>query len=493
MENTDIYQDIEKRTNGDIYIGVVGPVRTGKSTFIKRFMELLVLPAMDGDEKARAVDELPQSAEGKTVMTTEPKFVPSKAAEISLSDSSSSVRAKVRLIDCVGFSVNGAFGFEENGSARLISTPWSSVPLPFEKAAETGTQRVIREHSTIGVLVTTDGSFTDIERAAYVPAEERSVNELKAIGKPFVILLNSAEPEGADARELRAQLEEKYSVTVIAANCKQLNAENISYILRSVLLEFPVRCVDFNLPDWLQVLGSDSSVISDISARLEKTAKTVVKMRDCALFERAFDDSDGILPPVACSMNLGEGSALIELAAREDLFFRVLSEECGTNIDGRRALMSYVSELAKSKRSYDKINTAFEQAESGGYGMVAPCDDVALGKPEMIKQGGSLGIKIKASASCYHIMKINVSSEFSPVIGPQAQSEEFINGIISDFDTSPDKLWSINMFGKTLKELVSEGLSAKTAAMPVSVQNKMRRAISKIVNDGRGNVICLVF
>jgi len=493
MENTDIYQDIEKRTNGDIYVGVVGPVRTGKSTFIKKFMELLVLPALADSAKERATDELPQSAEGKTVMTTEPKFVPSKAAEVNFSDGGSSVKAKVRLIDCVGFAVEGAFGFEENGAVRLVNTPWSSSPLPFEKAAETGTRRVIREHSTIGVLVTTDGSFTDIERVNYLPAEERSVSELKAIGKPFIILLNVVDPTAASSRALRAQLEEKYSVAVIAANCKELTVTDVSYILRSVLLEFPVKEVDFNIPDWMQVLDRESSLISDISARLERTAKSVVKMRDCALFERAFDDCENILPPAACNMNLGDGRAEIDLTAREGVFFKILSEECGEDICDNRALMRYVKELSKNKQSYDKIRRAFEEAENVGYGMVAPFDDISLKQPEMIKQGNSLGIKIKASAPSYHIMKVDISSEFSPVIGSQSQSEDFIKGVIADFETSPDKLWSISMFGKTLKELVSEGLSAKMSAMPASVQNKMRRAITKIINDGRGNIICFVF
>lgn len=493
MENTDIYQDIEKRTNGDIYIGVVGPVRTGKSTFIKKFMELLVLPSLSDSAKERATDELPQSAEGKTVMTTEPKFVPAKAAEVNFSDGNTDVKAKVRLIDCVGFAVEGAFGFEENGEARLVNTPWSSSPLPFEKAAETGTRKVIREHSTIGILVTTDGSFTDIDRVNYIPAEERSVAELKAIGKPFIILLNATNPDSDSVRALRAQLEEKYSVSVIAANCKNLTVGDISYILRSVLLEFPVREVDFNIPDWMQVLERDSSLISDISARLERVAKNVVKMRDCALFERAFDDCENILPPVACNMSLGDGRAEIDLAARDGVFFKVLSEECAENIENNRSLMRYVKELSKSKKSYDKIRRAFEDAESGGYGMVSPFDDISIEQPEMIKQGNSLGIKIKASAPSYHIMKVDISSEFSPVIGPQSQSEDFIKGVIADFDSSPDKLLSISMFGKTLKELVSEGLSAKMSAMPASVQNKMRRAITRIINDGRGNIICFVF
>lgn len=493
MQNSDIYQDIEKRTGGDIYIGVVGPVRTGKSTFIKKFMETLVLPALTGDVKERTLDELPQSAEGKTIMTTEPKFVPSKAAEVSFSDGGTTAKAKVRLIDCVGFCVEGAFGFEENGAARLINTPWSDAPVPFEKAAETGTERVITEHSTIGVMVTTDGSFTDIPRESYIPAEERAVNELKAIGKPFIILLNVQTPSSEAATALKANLEEKYGVSVIAVNCKELSAADVNYVLRSVLLEFPVKCVDFDIPDWMQVLEKDSPLISDIFSRIAKTADKVSKMRDCSLFERTFDDSENILPPIECDMNLGDGNARISLAAKDGVFYKILSEECGKNINGEKELMSYVKELSADKVSYDKIRQAFEQAESGGYGMVALCDGASMERPEMFSRGDSVGIKIKASAPCYHIMKINVSSEFSPVVGTKNQGEDYIKEIIADYDVSPDKIWSINMFGKTLKELVGEGLSAKMSAMPLNVQNKMRRAITKIVNDGRGNIICLIF
>lgn len=493
MQSTDIYQDIEKRTNGDIYIGVVGPVRTGKSTFIKKFMETLVLPALSGDVKSRAVDELPQSAEGRTVMTTEPKFVPSKAAEVAFTDGNSSVKAHVRLIDCVGFSVNGAFGFEEEGTARLVNTPWSPSPVPFEKAAEIGTQRVIKEHSTIGVLVTTDGSFTDIPRENYIPAEERAVKELKDIGKPFIILLNAENPSSEAVRELKLRLEEKYSVAVIAVNCKNIGADDVNYILRTILLEFPLKCVDFCIPDWMQVLDKDSGIISDIASRITKAAAGVVKMKDCSLFEEAFSDSDSVNPVIECNMNLGEGNAEITLTARDGVFYKVLSEECGEKIDGNKRLMSYVKELSASKKSYDKIKQAFEQAESGGYGMAPMCDGVTMERPEILRQENSLGMKIKASAPCYHIMRIDVSSEFSPVVGTQAQSESYINGIIADYDTAPEKIWSMNMFGKTLKELVSDGLSAKMTAMPVNVQNKMRRAIGKIVNDGRGNIICLIF
>jgi len=493
MYSTDIYQDIKKRTDGDIYVGVVGPVRTGKSTFIKRFMETLVLPALSGDVKQRAVDELPQSAEGKTVMTTEPKFVPSKAASVSFSDVGNVVNAKVRLIDCVGFSVEGAFGFEENGAARLINTPWSDTPVPFERAAEIGTERVIKEHSTIGVLVTTDGSFTDIPRESYIPAEERAVKELKEIGKPFIILLNAAEPSLEATLALRQSLEEKYGVTVLAANCKTLTEGDVNYILRSVLMEFPLKSVDFDIPDWMQVLEKESPLISDIFSRIAKAADGVKKMRDCSLFENAFSDSESILPAIECNMDLGEGNAKITLSAKEGVFYKILSEECGEEISDNKKLISYVKELAESKRSYDKIKSAFEQAENSGYGMAPMCDGVTMERPEAIKQGNSVGMKIKASAPCYHIMKINVSSEFSPVVGTQSQSEEYINGIIADYDTSPEKIWSINMFGKTLKELVSEGLSSKMTAMPINVQNKMRRAIGKIINDGRGNIICLIF
>lgn len=493
MEETGVYLDVEKRTGGDIYIGVVGPVRTGKSTFIKKFMQALVLPNAEGDAKARMNDELPQSAEGKTVMTTEPKFVPSQAAEISLGGGGASAKARVRLIDCVGYSVEGAFGFEENGSPRLINTPWSASPMPFEKAAELGTEKVIKEHSTIGVLITSDGSFTDIPRENYVRAEERTVRELKEIGKPFIILLNTVNGSSAETQKLVAEMEEKYHNTVLAVNCSLMTEEDLRYVLSEVLFEFPVTNVDFNIPDWMQVLPEQSKIISDVAEKIRKTAPSVKKMKDCSLFEKCFAKSDYVSPPVSCNMNLGDGSAVIELAAKEGVFYRILGEECGEDLSDDCKLMNYVKTLAEAKRSYDRIKQAFEEAEINGYGMVAPAsDDMTLEKPEMIRQGAGYGVSLKASAPGYHIMKIDVTSEFSPMMGTRERSEEFVRNMLSRFDSEPEKIWDTDMFGKSLRELVNEGLSSKMASMPDNVRKKMRRTVTRIVNEGRGGVICII-
>lgn len=493
MENNSVYRDVEKRTGGDIYIGVVGPVRTGKSTFIKKFMELLVLPEVSGSEKARMTDELPQSAEGKTVMTTQPKFVPAEAAEVRLTEGDNPTKARIRLIDCVGYAVEGAFGFEENGTPRLINTPWSDSPMPFEKAAELGTEKVIKEHSSIGVLVTSDGSFTDIPRENYIPAEERTVKELKSINKPFVILLNTFDASSEKVLVLAAELEKKYSTTVIPVNCERMNEEDVKDVLRSVLFEFPVQRVDFAVPSWMQALNEDSPVISEIMSSIKKIAPKINKMKDCSLFDECFETSENISPVISVNMNLGEGSAIIELSAKDGVFYKILSEECGEEIDGDCKLMSYVKTLSEAKKNYDRIKEAFETAEKNGYGMVSPCfEDMKLEEPEMIRQGSSYGVKLKASAPSYHIMKIGVTSEFSPVLGTQAQSEEFIKNALSGFDGEKDKIWNTNMFGKSLKELVGDGLNEKMNSMPENVKNKMRRTVTRIVNEGRGGVICII-
>ena len=488
MENYSVYEDIASRTNGDIYIGVVGPVRTGKSTFIKRFMEELVIPTADESKRAVMTDELPQSAAGKTVMTTEPKFVPAQAATISVREGA---EASVRLVDCVGFAVEGAGGFEEDGSPRLIKTPWSDQAMPFEKAAKLGTEKVIREHSTIGILMTTDGSITEIPRAAYVSAEEHAVSELKEIGKPFVILLNCREPETQEA--LRASLEDKYGVPVLAVNAEKLSEPEILRILQKVLFEFPVTGIDIRLPKWVQSLPESSKVVSGLLSRLRKIAPSLVKMKDCLLLENLFGEEDAFVNPDNINMELGKGRAELSVEAREGLFYEVLSEECGENIPDDFSLMRYVKSLADSKRSYDRIREAFEEAEANGYGTVAPGEeDMSLEAPKLIRKGSGYGVNFRATAPSYHIVKVEVTGEVNPIIGTQQQGEDFVREILADYEEYPEKVWATNIFGKTLRELVSEGLEEKAGAMSPDLRKKMRRTITRIVNEGRGGVICIL-
>lgn len=488
MENYSVYEDIASRTNGDIYIGVVGPVRTGKSTFIKRFMEELVIPSADPSGRAVMTDELPQSAAGRTVMTTEPKFVPAQAAKIAIREGA---EASVRLVDCVGFAVEGAGGFEEDGSPRLIKTPWSEQAMPFEKAAKLGTEKVIREHSTIGILMTTDGSITDIPRSSYVAAEEHATAELKELGKPFVILLNCRQPETQES--LRASLEDKYGVPVLAVNAEKLTEGEILEIMQKVLFEFPVTGIDVRLPKWIQSLPESSKTVSAILSKLKKAAPSLVKMKDCLALESLFGEEDKFVNPDNIVMELGKGRAEIRIDAKEGLFYEVLSEECGENISDDFCLMNYVKSLAEAKRNYDKIKEAFAEAEENGYGMVAPgAEDMKLDQPKLIKKGSGYGVNFKATAPSYHIVKVEVTGEVNPIIGTQQQGEDFVKEILEDYESRTDKVWETNIFGKTLKELVSEGLAGKLEAMPADIRKKMRRTITRIVNEGRGGVICIL-
>ena len=488
MENYSVYEDIASRTNGDIYIGVVGPVRTGKSTFIKRFMEELVIPS--ADESARAVmrDELPQSAAGRTVMTTEPKFVPAHAAKISVREGA---EASVRLVDCVGFAVEGAGGFEEDGGPRQIKTPWSDSPMPFEQAAALGTEKVIRDHSTIGVLVTTDGSIADIPRAAYLPAEEHAVSELKKIGKPFVILLNCREPDSAS--QLRASMEEKYAVPVLAVNAESMTEEEIRGILRTVLFEFPVTGVDIRLPEWMRALPEDNRFVAEFLGKLRKAAPSLCRMKDCLALEKMFEEGDAFVNPEGIAMDLGKGKAELSVGVREGLFHEVLSEECGESIPDDFALLRYAKSLSASKKSYDRIREAFEEAEANGYGTVSPsAEDMALDPPELVRKGSGYGVHFRAVAPSYHIIKVEVSGEVNPVIGTRQQGEEFVGEVLSEYESRPEKVWDTNIFGKTLRELVGEGLAEKADGMSPDLRKKMRRTITRIVNEGRGGVICIL-
>lgn len=490
MLDYNVYEDISKRSGGDIYIGVVGPMRTGKSTLIKKFMTELVIPHVtDGNLKSVMVDELPQSASGKQVMTTEPKFVPATAAEVKIENAS----AKVRLIDCVGFVVDGATGFEEDGSARLVNTPWSSSPLPFPEAAALGTEKVIRDHSTIGVCVTTDGSITGLPHSNYEAAEERTVTALKSIGKPFVIVLNCVNPEATGAVTLKKELEAKYSAPVIAVNCEKLDSAGLMEILKAVLFAFPVLSFDVDIPAWMQVLPPDSSALAELFSRIKEVAPKIEKMRDCVAFDGMLTDCKYWNGELSVALNLSDGRAKISACVKEGVFYEILSEISGDEICDEFSLMRFVRASGEAKRSYDKIKDAFECAKLSGYGIVRPDDsDMTLEAPKMVRSGGNVGIKLRATAPSYHIVKVDVTGEVSPIMGNAAQSEGLVQGMMTGFENTPDDMWDTNVFGKSLRGMVKEGLEGKASGMHDETKAKMRRTITRIINEGRGGVICIL-
>ena len=488
MENYNIYQDVANRTNGDIYVGVVGPVRTGKSTFIKRFMETLVLPSAEPSARAVMTDELPQAAAGRTVMTTEPKFVPAKAATIAVAKGT---EASVRLVDCVGFAVEGASGFEEDGTPRLVKTPWREEAIPFEEAASLGTEKVIKEHSTIGVLITTDGSVTDIPRNNYIAAEERAVRELKASGKPFVIVLNGQDPSSQG--ELLKTLEEKYEAPMVALNVEKMGEEEILEVLQKALFEFPVTRIDVKMPRWLQSLPEDDRAVDALLGKIRQISGEIVKMRDCFALETLFDEESGFINPDEIRMDLGRGRVEITVGAKESLFYETLSEECGEGLEDDLALLRYVRTLSSMKREYDKVKDALSEAEKNGYGIVFPSEgEYQLEKPKLVKKGSSYGVQFRANAPSYHIVKIDVTGSVNPIIGTQQQGEEFVQETLKSYDEG-EGVWETNIFGKSLRALMSEELAGKSGNMPVELRKKLRRTTSRIVNDGKGNLICILF
>lgn len=491
MENSNLYQDIQSRTDGDIYVGVVGPVRTGKSTFIKRFMDLLVIPNIENEyKKERAKDELPQSAAGRTIMTTEPKFVPNEAVQISLGDN---LKFKTRLVDCVGYLVNNAIGYLEDDVPRMVKTPWSEEEIPFERAAEIGTKKVIDEHSTIGILITTDGSFSDIPREDYISAEERVVKELRALNKPFVIVLNSADPYSEYTTQLSQRLEEKYNVSVLPLNCEQLNIDDINNIFGKILYEFPINQINIRLPKWVDTLDSShwlkQSIFNDIknafiNIRVLKEVKPCV---DNICSTEVINNSN------LQEINLGNGNINISVELREDLFYQILSDLTGVTVCDEGDLFSVLTSFAETKREYDKISYALESARATGYGIVTPgMEDLILDEPEMIKQGSRFGIKLKATAPSLHIIRANIETEVSPIVGSERQSEELVNYLLSEFESNPQKIWESNIFGKNLHELVNEGLQNKLSRMPEDAQGKLQETLERIVNEGSGGLICII-
>lgn len=486
-----IYYDIAQRTQGDIYIGVVGPVRTGKSTFIKRFMENLVVPNISNDYKRmRAVDELPQSSAGRTIMTTEPKFIPNEAVDIELEGN---VKCRVRLIDCVGYIVPSALGYIENDIPRMVMTPWYEHEIPFNMAAETGTQKVIKEHSTIGLVVTTDGSIGEISRNEYVEAEERVVRELKEMNKPFVVLLNTVEPHSDRTGKLVSELELKYGVPVISTDCLSLTSEDINKIMESVLFEFPVKEIKVSMPQWLMGLEEDHWLKKSVLDDLENSAENISKIRQLQDICDVLDLNEYVLKSEISERNLGKGSVSVSVDVKEFLFYKILSETTGVEVENDGDLFRVIRELSVSKSNYDKIAYAMEEADCKGYGIVTPTlTDLQLDEPEIMRQGNRYGVRLKASAPSYHIIKANIETEVAPIVGSERQSEELIRYLLNDFESDPAKIWESNIFGKSLHELVNEGLNSKLGKMPEDAREKMQETLQRIINEGSGGLICII-
>ncbi len=486
-----IYTDIAQRGGGDIYIGVVGPVRTGKSTFIKKFMDKSVLPNIEaGFRRDRAIDELPQSASGRTIMTTEPKFVPNEAIEINLGDNAT---FKVRLIDCVGYVVNSALGHTEDGEARMVSTPWFEEDIPFDKAAEIGTQKVIKEHSSIGVVVTTDGSITDIERYEYVEAEERVIRELREIGKPFVILLNSRNPRSDEAEKLKCELEEKYGAPVVLSSCADMEEEDIKEVIRAVLFEFPISEIDVDLPQWIDALDSDHYLKESIFKSVRESIKDCEKVKSAPKAAECLEENEYIENAYCEKISLGDGKIYIKCDVDKALFYKILGEMTGFELDSEGSLIELLNSLSVVKKEYERVRYALEEAKNTGYGIVAPeVGEMSMEEPKIIKQGGRYGVKLKASAPSLHIIRANIQTEVSPIVGSEKQSEELVKYLLSEFETDPVKIWESNIFGKSLHSLVNEGLQTKLSKMPEEARFKLQETLQRIINEGSGGLICII-
>lgn len=491
MKNFEIYNDIAKRTNGDIYVGVVGPVRTGKSTFISKFMQSSILANIaDEYEKQRTIDEMPQSGAGTTVMTMQPKFVPSEAVEV---DFGSDVSAKVRLVDCVGYAIKGVGGFEDNGTPRMVKTLWSEKEIPFEEAAEIGTHKVIAEHSTIAVLVTTDGTITGIPRENYVEAEERVVAELKENNKPFVVILNSRVPNMPETIELKNVLEEKYNVPVLALNIASINADDITNIIKNILMEFPIKEINFSLPNWAMALPYDDEFIQDILAKIKENTFDIAKMRDYEKLLSIFEASDEIKGVEVAKLDLSTGDIVFKILMSDELYYKMLSKECGEEIADDYALMKYVKEMSVVKAEYSKIKSALDMVKETGYGVVNPSvGDLVLEEPEIVTKNGNSSLKLKATAPSLHIMRVDVSAELCPAVGSAEQSGSLVSYMMNEFENNKQELWNKNMFGKPMNELVKDSIDSKLAGLPEEVQVKMRKTLTKIVNERKGGVICIL-
>lgn len=487
-----LYRDIAERTQGELYIGVVGPVRAGKSTFISNFMQQLVLPLVPpGPRRERIVDELPQSGSGKTIMTTQPKFVPSDgAATVQLPDHAS---ARVRMVDSVGYLVRGALGTQEGGDARMVSTPWSQQDMPFEEAAQLGTRKVMTDHATVGMVVTTDGTVAELPREAYVPAEEQVIRELKTLGKPFAVVLNSAQPESRQAKELQAAMSEKYDAPVTLLSAKEMTAEDVQGVMRDLLSAFPLREMRFTLPEWVSALDDQHWLTQHIVSLVREAGAQIARMRDAEKAQSAFAASEYADTPQLDQLEYGEGSARFSLPLKNGLFNQILSEQCGAEIESDGHLLRLLKELVSAKKEYDRVADALREAVDTGYGLVAPAmSDVTLYEPEVSRQAGRYGVRLRAKAPALHLIRSDIEAEVSPVLGTQEQTDEFAASLRDTYEQDPQALLQTNFFGRSLESLISEGLAGKLQRMPPDAQEKVRAALTRILNEGDGGMICIL-
>jgi len=491
LENLNIYENISERTQGNIYIGVVGPVRTGKSTFIKRFMDLLVVPNIENTYvRERVKDELPQSGGGKTIMTTEPKFVPAEAVKLDLAGD---VSCQVRLIDCVGYMVDGALGHSEEGVPRMVSTPWAAEAIPFEEAAEIGTRKVIADHSTIGLVITTDGSISEIPRENYKKAEARVIRELKELNKPFLVIMNSILPDSERAIECKKELEEEYGVPVMAVNCAKMSLDVLNSLLEAVLYEFPVSSVTFTLPGFVGGLDKEHWIKAHISSAVREWGQNISNIRDIQDRVRELEDGTVVRRSSVEEIMLGDGRAAIDMDLVNGLFYKVLSDIIDYDVRNDRDFFEVMREISADKREYDKMKTAMMQVESMGYGIVQPrLDEMTLEEPEIFKQGSKYGVRIKANAPSLHMIKVGLTTEVAPIIGTEAQSQDLIDQLMANYENEPEKVWETNLFGKTLYETVAEQIKAKSGNVPDNLRFKVQKSVQKIADDGKEYFICII-
>ncbi|RID89244.1 stage IV sporulation protein A [Peribacillus asahii] len=491
MEKVDIFKDIAERTGGDIYLGIVGAVRTGKSTFIKKFMELVVLPNIATEaDRARAQDELPQSAAGKTIMTTEPKFVPNQAASIHVAEG---LDVNIRLVDCVGYTVPGAKGYEDENGPRMIHTPWYEEPIPFHEAAEIGTRKVIQDHSTLGVVVTTDGTIGEIPRSDYLEAEERVIEELKEVGKPFIMIINSVQPHHPDTELLRESLQEKYDIPVLAMSVESMRESDVLNVLREALYEFPVLEVNVNLPSWVMVLKENHWLRESYQEAVKETVKDIKRLRDVDRVVGHFNEFEFIDHAALAGIEMGQGVAEIDLYAPEELYDDILKEIVGVEIRGKDHLLALMQEFAHAKAEYDQVAEALKMVKHTGYGVAAPSlHDMSLDEPEIIRQGSRFGVRLKAVAPSIHMIKVDVESEFAPIIGTEKQSEELVRYLMQDFEENPLSIWNSEIFGRNLSSIVREGIQAKLAMMPENARYKLKETLERIINEGSGGLIAII-
>lgn len=491
MSDTSIYNSIAARTQGDIYLGVVGPVRTGKSTFIKRFMDVLVLPNIeDENKKTRAMDELPQSSHGRTIMTTEPKFIPENAVELTIENS---IRFTVRLIDCVGYVVPSAIGYIENDEPRMVKTPWFEKDIPFNMASEIGTRKVITEHSTIGIVITTDGSVSDIPEEEYREAEDRVINELKAINKPFAVLVNTTDTNSEACRKKVNELKERHGVFAREVNCKEMSNEEIKEILSGILYEFPIKELKLDFPRWISHLEKSHPLRNGIFSSVSKAASELSKVKDAKLFTEKLSENENIQACILADTNLSEGAVKIRLTPKDGLFYEILSEKTGVAVKNESDLMARLIEMTEIEKEFQRFKTALSEVEATGYGIVMPTmKELRLEEPEIMKQGSRYGVRLKASAPSIHMMKADITTEVAPIVGTESRSEEMIMYLLKEFEEDPSKIWESNIFGKSLSSLVNEGLHTKLYKMPTDARMKIQETLERVINEGCSGLICII-